>query len=148
MPKTKMTHKIGKDCPNNPGETWDVNHREDGTCQCDLCGTAVLDCEKHPETKTTHTSGPLHRHYGVDGKIYVLDRLNRQIARIESKGTTADFDADLFAAAPDQHAILCKIAERLDRWQQFGISAGPKGKDADFEDLKAEARAAINKAEG
>lgn len=51
MPKTKTTHEAGKDCPNNPGEAWSVNHGEDGACQCDLCGEPVDTCEIHPKTK-------------------------------------------------------------------------------------------------
>jgi len=52
------------------------------------------------------------------------------------------------AAAPDLLAVLKKINDRIGRWYRFGIAAGPKGKDADFKELKAEIFATIAKAEG
>lgn len=80
--------------------------------------------------------------------LFVVGSDRAQIAEVLGERELAIPDARLIAAAPDQNAILCKIIERLDRWQRNGIEAGPKGQDSDFEELKTEARAALAKAEG
>lgn len=40
--------------------------------------------------------------------------------------------------------VLRKVNARLSRWQRYGIEAGVKGRDSDFEDLRKQIDRAIS----
>ena len=110
------------------------------------------------KTKTGHTPGPwefndlatIGTTTGAERETFVavISVEQKQTRLLLPSNSQRVANARLIAAAPDQNAILRKIVERLDRWQSWGIAAGPDGKDADFEELKAEAHATLAKAEG
>jgi hypothetical protein len=59
----------------------------------------------------------------------------------------AGIDARAISAAPEMLEVLRLIEARLNRWA-LHLPRGPKGKDADFDSIAAQVRAAIRKAEG
>lgn len=96
--------------------------------------------------KQKHAPGPAEQvSMGLNSIIDNAEHWTWRHTRDHALALSALLDWRTADAALDQNAVLRKIEERLDRWYWLGISAGPSGKDSDFEALKAEVRAAIRK---